>query len=162
MRLGYYRNRETEFTLNVAAKSGVSAGIGEFDLLGRTLQAISKNPKVDKELLQAGGLAPARIAQIEKTIEAAIARKLELAMSAELAAAGAIEAAFLYEIEFDKLGADGRRALHRALDGDLSELVGREASMPSGIKLVRSIFNETQQKKHTSSSICSASTISSP
>jgi hypothetical protein len=149
VRLGYYRNRETEFTLKVAAKSGISAGLGEFDLLGRTLQAISKNPKVDKELLQAGGLAPAPIAQIEKTLEAAIARKLELAMSAELSAAGATEAAFLYEIEFDKLSAEGRRALHLALDGDLSELVGREASMPAGIKLVRSIFTETRKKKHT-------------
>lgn len=149
VRLGYYRNRETEFTLKVAAKSGVSAGVGEFDLLGRALQAISSNPEVDREVLKAGGLSSAQIQQIEKTIEAAIARKLELAMSAELSAAGATEAAFLYEIELDKLGADGRRAVHHALDGDLSELVSREAAMPAGVKLVRSIFSETREKKHT-------------
>jgi len=149
VRLGFYKKRGSEFTLKVAAKGGVSAGVGEFDFLGQLLKAVSKNPEVDKKQLEAGGLSPEQVAAIEEAVKAGIQRKLELALNFELSATNSSEAAFDYEIDLGKLGQDGRRAIHKALDGDLSALVQNEAALPAGITLRRSIFTETKKKKHT-------------
>lgn len=149
VRLGFYKKRGSEFTLQVAAKGGVSAGVGEFDFLGQLLKAVSKNPEVDKKQLEAGGLGAEQIAAIEEAVKAGIQRKLELALNFELGATNSSEAAFDYEIDLGKLKDDGRRAIHRALDGDLSALVESEAALPAGVTLRRSIFAETKKRKHT-------------
>lgn len=149
IRLGFYKKRGSEFTLSVAARSGVAAGVGEFDFLAQLLRAASKNPEADKKQLAEGGLDRDKIAEIDEAVKAAISRKLELALSLELSATGTTEAAFDYEIDFGKLGQEGRQSVHRALDGDLSALVQMETAMPAGITLKRSIFTETKKKKHT-------------
>ncbi|HKG14231.1 MAG TPA: hypothetical protein VKB12_12970, partial [Pyrinomonadaceae bacterium] len=74
---------------------------------------------------------------------------LELAASFELSASNADEAVFDYEVDLAKLGPEGRQALHKALDGDLTALAGGAAPVPAGVTLRRSIFTETQKKKHT-------------
>jgi hypothetical protein len=149
VRLGFYKKRGSEFSLKVAAKGGVSAGVGEFDFLGQLLKAVSKNPEVDKKQLEAGGLSKEQVAAIEEAVKAGIQRKLELALNFELSATNSSEAAFDYEIDLGKLKDDGRQAIHKALDGDLSALVQNEAALPVGITLRRSIFTETKKKKHT-------------
>jgi hypothetical protein len=149
VRLGFYKKRGKEFTLSVTAKGGVAAGVGGFDLFERLLKAVSKDPEVDKKQLQAGGLNEGQIKDIEDAVKAAIARKLELAASFELSASKSEEAAFDYDIDLSKLGAEGRQAIHKALDGDLTALAGGAAPVPAGITLRRSIFTETQKKKHT-------------
>ncbi|HEX8475573.1 MAG TPA: hypothetical protein VF666_16210 [Pyrinomonadaceae bacterium] len=149
VRLGFYKKRGTESTLTVAARSGVTAGVGEFDFLGQLLKALSKNPEVDKKQLAEGGLNPDQIAAIEAAVKAAISRKLELALNFELSASNSKEAAFDYDIDLGKLTPEGRQALHKALDGDLSALVANEAALPTGITLRRSIFTETKKRKHT-------------
>jgi hypothetical protein len=149
VRLGFYKKRGSESTLKVAAKGGLSAGVGEFDFLGQLLKAVSKNPEVDKKQLEAGGLSPEQVAAIEEAVKAGIQRKLELALNFELSAANSSEAAFDYEIDLGKLKDDGRQAIYKALDGDLSALVQNEAALPAGITLRRSIFTETKKKKHT-------------
>jgi hypothetical protein len=148
VRLGIYKKRGKEFTLTVTAKGGVSAGVGGFDLFERLLKAVSRDPEVDKKQLDAAGLNAGQIAAIEDAVKAAIARKLELAASFELSASSSNEAAFDYEIDLAKLGPEGRQALHKALDGDLTALAG-DAAMPAGVTLRRSIFTEIQNKKHT-------------
>lgn len=148
VRLGFYKKRGKEFTLSVTAKGGVSGGVGDFDLFERVLKAVSSDPEVDKKQLEAGGLNEGQIKAIEDAVKAAIARKLELAASFELSASKSDEAAFDYDIDLAKLGADGRDAIHKALDGDLTALAGG-AALPTGITLRRSIFTETQKKKHT-------------
>lgn len=149
VRLGFYRKRGKEFTLSVSAKAGVSAGVGGFDLFERVLKAVSKDPEADKKLLEEGGLDAGQIKDIEDAVKAAISRKLELAASFELSASNSGEAAFDYEIDLAKLGAEGRQALHKALDGDLTSLAGGAVALPAGITLRRSILTETQKKKHT-------------
>lgn len=149
VRLGFYKKRGSEFTLSVAAKGGLSAGVGEFDFLGQLLKAVSKNPEVDKKQLAAGGLSEEQIAAIEEAVKAGIQRKLELALNFELSETNSSEAAFDYEIDLGKLKEDGRQAIHNALDGDLSALVQNEAALPAGLTLRRSIFTETKKKKHT-------------
>lgn len=149
VRLGFYKKRGSEFALKVAAKGGVSAGVGEFDFLGELLKAVSKDPAVDKKQLEAGGLSADQVAAVEAVVKAGIQRNLELALNFELSATDQAEAAFDYEIDLTKLKPEGREALHLALDGDLSALVQTEAAMPAGITLKRSIFTETKKKKHT-------------
>jgi hypothetical protein len=148
VRLGIYKKRGKEFTLTVTAKGGASASVGGFDLFERVLKAVSKDPELDKKQLEAAGLNAGQVKAIEDAVKAAIARKLELAASFELAASSSNEAAFDYEIDLAKLGPEGRQALHKALDGDLTALAG-DAAMPTGVTLRRSIFTETQKKKHT-------------
>jgi hypothetical protein len=149
VRLGFYKKRGKEFTLSVSAKGGVSAGVGGFDLFERVLKAVSKDPEVDKRQLEDGGLDAEQIKEIEDAVKAAISRKLELAAGFELSASNADEAAFDYEIDLAKLGAEGREALRKALDGDLTALAGGGVALPAGVTLRRSIFTETQKKKHT-------------
>jgi hypothetical protein len=148
VRLGFYKKRGKEFTLSVTAKGGASAGVGGFDLFERLLKAVSKDPELDKKQLEEGGLNAGQIKDIEEAVKAAISRKLELAASFELSASKTDEAAFDYDIDLAKLGAEGRQAIHKALDGDLTALAG-DAAAPVGITLRRSIFTETQKKKHT-------------
>ena len=148
LRLGFHKRRGTEFGLKVSASGGLTAGVGSFDLLGRLLEAVSADPEADKEALQQAGLSAAQIAQIEKTIEAGIARRLELALSFELNSLNADEAAFLYDIDLAKLDAAGRLAVHQALDANLSALADEKA-LPAGVTLVRSIFTATKKRQHT-------------
>jgi hypothetical protein len=123
VRLGFYKKRGTEFVLKVSAKGGVSVGVGEFELFGQLLKAISKDPEVDKKQLETGGLNEDQIAAIETVVKAGIQRKLELALNFEFSATNENDAAFDYEIDLTKLGPEGRQAVHLALDGDLSALV---------------------------------------
>lgn len=149
VRLGFYKKRGKEFTLSVTAKGGVAAGVGGFDLFERVLKAVSRDAEADKKQLADGGLDAGQIKDIEDAVKAAISRKLELAASFELSAANSDEAAFDYEIDLAKLGDEGRAALHKALDGDLTALAGGAVALPAGITLRRSIFTETQKKRHT-------------
>jgi hypothetical protein len=149
VRLGFYKKRGKEFTLTVTAKGGASVGVGSFDLFSRVIKAVSKDPEVDKKQLDEAGLSKQQIKDIEDAVKAAISRKLELAASLELSASSSDEAAFDYEIDLSKLGDDGRQALHKALDGDLTALAGGAVVVPAGITLRRTIFTETQKKKHT-------------
>lgn len=149
VRLGFYKKRGREFTLSVSAKGGAAASVGDFDLFERVLKAVSRDPELDKKQLAEGGLDAGRIKEIEDAVKAAVSRKLELAASLELSASNSDAAAFDYDIDLAKLGADGRQALHKALDGDLTALAGGAAAMPAGITLRRSIFTEIHKKKHT-------------
>lgn len=148
VRLGYYKKRGTEFNLKVSASSGLSFGVGKFDLLEPLLKAISSDPALDMEELKKGGLNDAQIEAIKKVLEAGISRKLEIALGFELASQGTSEAAFLFEIELSKLDETGRKALHHALDGNLSGFAASEEQLPAGVSLVRSIFTEIQKEKH--------------
>lgn len=148
VRLGYYKKRGTEFSLKVSASGGLSVGVGKFDLLEPLLKAISSNPAVDIEALKKGGLTEAQIESIKKVLEAGISRKLEVALGFELTSERTSGAAFLFDVELNKLDETGRKALHNALGGDLSGLATHEQQLPAGVSLVRSIFTEIQKEKH--------------
>lgn len=149
VRLGIYRKHGEEFSLNASASAGVSAGVGNFDVIERLMKAISSDPKADVETLKKGGLSEAQIEAIKKVIEAGISRKLEIALGYEFTSTDTSEAAFLFEFELERLDEAGRKALHKALDGDLSDLAAKDEEMPAGVRLIRSIFTDIQSKKHT-------------
>jgi hypothetical protein len=148
VRLGYYRRRGEEFSLKASASAGVSAGIGKFDVIERLMKAISSDPKADVETLERAALSEAQIDAIKKVIEAGISRKLEIALGFEFSSTDTSEAAFLFDFELDRLDEAGRKALHDALDGDLSALAAKNAELPAGVHVVRSIFTDIQSRKH--------------
>lgn len=148
VRLGYYKKRGEEFSLKASASAGVSAAVGNFDAIERLMKAISSDPKADVETLKKAGLSEAQIEAIKKVIEAGISRKLEIALGFEFSSTDTSEAAFLFDFDLDQLDEAGRKALHNALDGDLSGLAVKDAELPAGVNLVRSIFTDIQSKKH--------------
>lgn len=148
LRLGYYKKRGTDFGLKVSASSGLSVGVGKFDLVETLLKAISSNPTADLEELKKGGLNEAQIEGIKKVIEAGVSRKLELALGFELNSGETSEAAFLFDIRLSKLDQAARQAVHAALDGDLSGFGSGAEKPPAGVSLARSIFTEIQKEKH--------------
>lgn len=148
VRLGYYKKRGTEFSVKASASAGASAGVGDFDVIEAVLKAISSDPKVDIDTLKNGGLSDAQIEAIKKVVEAGISRKLELALGLEFSSQDTSEAAFVFEFELDRLDEAGRKALHNALDGDLSALAMNKEDLPAGVQFVRSIFTDIKKKRH--------------
>lgn len=148
VRVGYYRKRGEEFSLSASASAGVSASVGNFDVIERLMKAISSDPKADVDTLKKAGLSEAQIEAIKKVIEAGISRKLEIALGFEFSSTDTSVAAFLFDFELDQLAEAGRKALHNALDGDLTGLAVKDAELPAGVHLVRSIFTDIQSKKH--------------
>ena len=149
IRLGYYKKRSSAETAGVTVSAGVSAGIGSFDLYSTVLGAISSSPEKDRQALRDGGLSAGQAGAIEEAVKAGIARKLELAVCAELSAVQSRQAAFLYEVELDALDAVARDAVERALRGDLSGLAASELQPVPGVTPVRSITSSMRQGGHT-------------
>lgn len=145
-RLGIYRERGKEFSVKAVAAIGASVAVGDFKPLEPLLNAISSNPHADFEKLKAE-LDEGKVQTIKKVVEAGISRKLEIALALELTSQSTSTAAFLFEIELDKLDANGKMALHRALGGDLTGLPAQQ-NLPVGISLVRTILTEVTKKKH--------------
>lgn len=149
VRLGYYKKDESEFTVGVEAKAGVSFGIGRSDFIGSILTAISGNPKADAEELERAGLSTEHIEEIQNAIRRGVERSVEAGLNVELSALRAGEAAFLYDIDLNIAGGSdrARRGINKALDGDLSLLT--EAEQPGaldGVTLLRSVWKASRER----------------
>ena len=81
-RLGLYRKKGTEFSLTASASGGFSAGLGQNDLFGKILEAISKNAKADKEAL--AGLPADQVAKVQSVIKQVADRTLNIGVSGEV------------------------------------------------------------------------------
>jgi len=148
--IGYYNKLGSEFDVSASASYGVSATLGQIDVIPTVLGLISSDPKADEEALAAAGLAPDRISDIEDAIKAGIDRSLAAAAGYEFNALDSNQAAFLYEVRLDQLTAEGRQALHSALDGDLTPLTRRENALAGqGITTLRTILTNIRNRTHT-------------
>jgi hypothetical protein len=142
VRLGWYRKRDSEFTVTATVSAGISAGVGQTDLFHSVIAAISSSANADLAELQNAGLSTSQLAAIESVVKSAVGRNLELAVSAEFGSLKENEAAFLYEIDPAALDGGGEDALRTALAGDLGLLSG-SGEPPAGVTEIRSIFRET-------------------
>ena len=149
VRLGYYKKHGSETTVGASLSAGLTATIGGFDLYSTILGAVSGNPTKDMAALQNAGLSAGQIGAIEGAVKAGLARKLELALSAELGSLDSNQAAFLYEVDLGALDAQGRDTVHRALGGDLAGFVSAESTPTAGITPLRSITSSLRQRRHT-------------
>jgi hypothetical protein len=146
IRLGWYRKRDSEFTVTATTRAGISTGTRQTDLFPAVIAAISSTAKADLEALVNAGLSTGQLASIEGVMKAAAARNLELAVSAEFGSLAENEAAFLYEVDPAALDAAGEKALGTALAGDLGPLSG-SGTPPVGVTEVRSILSKTRDSQ---------------
>ena len=144
VRIGWHRRKSNEWTVEATASAGVSVGTGEMDLFSTLVRAISADPKADIEELGLAGLSPDQATAILAAVQAAVSRRLELALAVEMSALESGGAAFLYEIDLPRLTPLSRDALDRALQGDLSAL--HRDALP-GVTCVRSIWTKASEKR---------------
>ncbi len=137
LRVGWYREESTEVQVSATVSEGVSAGFGSTDLFSTIVGRVSADPEADLKELAEAKLSDSQIASIRSAVKAAVQRKLELALTAQLSSKQTGDAIFLYEIDLGALTDGSRQALEEALRGDLSAL---HASTLPGIGEVSSIW----------------------
>src|SRR5262249_35277725 len=115
---------------------------GSFDLLKSLLQAVSADPVPDKGTLYQAGLSDEKLNIIATAVKAGIERSVALSLAGTLDSLDASSAAFSYDIDASLMDDSGRRAVHDALDGDLT---GLEATEHAGITRGISIFDTLRQ-----------------
>lgn len=122
--LVFLRNDQTEGALKVSASAGVKASIGETEVLSKLAELISSDPKTDAAELAKAGLPKETIQQINKAVETAIDRSLALAIGLALNAGSDHKRLFVFRLDLARLSAPEKDAVHTALDGDVSALLG--------------------------------------
>ncbi len=149
VRMGFYRKRGSDFTVQVSPSVGVAAGTTNVDFISTVLRALSPNPFPTADQLEEAGLTQEKQDVIVNALRTAVQRQLELAVQAELHALSSHEAAFLYEISLHNLGPEGRAAIQDALRLNLSTLLGPQGTLPRGISEIQSLLTTTRTKGHT-------------
>ncbi len=148
VRLGYFKRHVSELDISASAQAGFSVSVEGEDLFAKVISAISPDAAADLNELKAANIDWDTMGAIQATVKASIDRSLEIAVSAEWDSIGSHKAAFLYEIDLSALNAESRAAIHKALDGDLTELIEREDHLPAGIRMIHSIYTNLRQRKH--------------
>ncbi len=142
--------RGTTWKADFSASAGVTAEIGETDLLAAMMGAISTDPTKDQKAL--AGLQPSEIKTLNDAIKTGLDHNLQASLDTILSGATDDLAAFQYEIQPAKLSPEANLAVHKALDGDLSRLTALETEMQEGgilapgLKMINSVLSETRKR----------------
>jgi len=148
-RLGFYKERNSQFDFTVTADAALTVELGSSDLFVTLIKAISRDPTGDLKQLEAAGLSADQSKAIQSAIKSAVNRCLQIGASLELLRADESAAMFLYEVNLDALGADGRTVLHSALEGNLSALVKTDTNPPAGITVVKTLISKGRTFQHS-------------
>ncbi len=143
VRLGWYRQKDTEFSVSAQASEGVSATVGSTEVFSRLISLISANPSADLTELSKAGVPGDQAAAIAAAVNAAASRKAEIAVAAELSSGDMQSVVFLFEIHPSLLTDAGKKAVDQALRGNLT---GLHAGALAGITPVRSIWDRVRQR----------------
>lgn len=149
VRLGFYRKRGADLTVDVEPSVGVTAGTTSTDFIAPILGAIGPSPFPSSADLEKAGLTKDKQETVVKALKAGVQRSLALAVQAELHALASQEAAFLYEVQLNGLGPDGATAIQSALRLNLSPLADSASTLPKGIREIQSVLTTTRSKAHT-------------
>lgn len=147
LRMGFYRKRGSDFTVQVNPSVGVTAGTTKVDFISTVLGAVTPFPNAD-QLAQAG-LTNEKQEVVVGALKTAVQRQLELAVLAQLQSLSSDESAFLYEINLQDLGPEGKAALEDALRLNLTTLLGSPGPLPRGIAELQNLFTNTRKRGHT-------------
>ncbi len=145
IRLGVYRKRGAEYTVQVEPSVGLTAGTRSTDFISAVLGAVGPNPFPSADQLQKSGLTSEKQEAIVTALKAGIQRSLALSIQADLHARDSEEAAFLYEFSLDRLGTAARNAIQDALRLNLSALSESASTLPAGIREVQSLLTNTRE-----------------
>ena len=148
--LSFLRESGTTLKADFSASAGISAKLGDTDLIAAVLGAISTDPEGDKKLL--ADLRPAEIKTLCDAIKGGLDHSLQASLDAVLSAMTDDQAAFQYEIQPARLSPAASAAVHKALDGDLSLLTIMEEDIQDlgilapGVKMLNSVLSETRKR----------------
>jgi len=143
VRLGWYHKKGTEVAVKAAASEGITAGFGTTDVFSQLIGAVSGNPQADLKELAAAGVPQKQADAIQAAVKAAAARKLEIAVGAQISLGESHGATFLFDIVPAALNDQSRKAVDEALRGDLT---GLHAPNLAGVTCVRSIWDEVRKQ----------------
>ncbi|MGO8815167.1 MAG: hypothetical protein ACLQVG_10995 [Terriglobia bacterium] len=144
VRMGFYRKRGGDLTVQVNPSVGITAGTTSVDFISAVLGVVGPNPLPSSDQLEKAGLAKEKQDSIERALKAGIQRSLQLSIQEELLASSSQEVAFLYEISLNDLGPDGRNAIQDALRLNLSTLSESPQSLPRGIREIQNVVTTTR------------------
>ena len=148
VRMGFYRKRGGDLTVQVNPSVGITAGTTSVDFISAVLGVVGPNPLPSSDQLEKAGLAKEKQDSIERALKAGIQRSLQLSIQEELLASSSQEVAFLYEISLNDLGPDGRNAIQDALRLNLSTLSESPQSLPQGIREIQNLLTTTRTAGH--------------
>jgi hypothetical protein len=148
--LSFFRESGTTLKADFSVSAGITAKLGDTDLIATVLGAISTDPTGDKNLL--ADLQPKEIKTLSDAIKGGLDHSLQASVDAVLSSTTDDQAAFQYEIQPAQLSPGASVAVHKALDGDLSLLTVMEDDMSSsgvlgpGVKMLNSVLSETRKR----------------
>jgi hypothetical protein len=148
--LSVFRSSGTALKADLSVCTGVTAKLGDLDLIAALLGAISTDPTGDKKLL--ADLQPAEIKTLCDAIKGGLDHSLQASLDTVLSAGTDDQAAFQYEIKPAQLNLQANVAVHKALDGDLSLLTAMEEDIQDGgiltpgVKMLNSVLSEMHQR----------------
>jgi hypothetical protein len=148
--LSIFQESGTTLKADLSASAGVTAKLGDTDLIAAVLGAISTDPVGDKKLL--ADLQPAEIKTLRDAIKDGLDHSLKSSLDTVLSAVTDDQAAFQWEIQPARLSAEAGAAVQKALSGDLSLLTSMEEAMQAGgilapgVKMLNSVLSETRKR----------------
>jgi hypothetical protein len=152
--IGVYTLKSRDAALRVSGAIGVSATVAHVDLAEKFIDALSRQPAVDKnEFRQAlpGEDGPAKERQIEgfeSSLSGAIAMNVEASVTAALSSLRSDEAVWLFEVDLDAAtSSEATAAITSALAGDFTALTRDPNTLPAGITQKEDIFTKTELHK---------------
>jgi hypothetical protein len=151
--LSFLRERGTTLKADLSVSGGITAKLGDTDLIAAVLGAISSDPIGDKKLL--ADLQPAEIKTLTDAIKGGLNHSLQASLDAVFSAQADDQAAFQYEIQPAQLSNAANLAVHMALDGDLTLLTLMEDIGPQGgvlapgVKMLNSVLTTVRQRDIT-------------
>jgi hypothetical protein len=149
VRMGFYRKTGADLTVQVNPSVGVTAGTASVDFISAVLGVIGPNPLPSSDQFEKAGLAKEKQDSIESALKAGIQRGLQLSVQEQLLTSSSQGVAFLYEINLNELGTDGRNAIQDALRLNLSSLSVSPLSLPHGIREIQNLLTTTRTTGHT-------------
>jgi hypothetical protein len=148
--LSVFQESGTTLKADLSASAGMTAKLGDTDLIAAVLGAISTDPLGDKKLL--ADLRPAEIQTLRDAIKGGLDHSLKASLDTVLSAVTDDQAAFQYEIQPARLSSEAGVAVQKALSGDLSLLTSMEDTMQAGgilapgVKMLNSVLSETRKR----------------
>jgi hypothetical protein len=147
--LSVLQARGTALKADFSASAGVTAKVGDTDLVAAVLEAISTDPAADQKLL--ADLKPAELSTLADAFKRGLNHSVEASVNLVLTSLRDDQAAFQYEIQPGRLSPEASEAVHKALDGDFRLLTAMEesaqddGSIVPGIRVLNSVLTATRK-----------------
>lgn len=148
--LSILRARGSMFIAEITAASGVSAELGDHDLVSAVFGAVIKDAPPNQHLF--ADLQPAEAAALQKAVKNGLDHSLKASLDLLLSTGSEDHTLFQYRIQPQQLDDNGTAAVRAALRGDLSLLTAMESSMGDngslgpGIVLLNSLLMKLRKQ----------------